>query len=672
MSSSPLQRLFRELKRRNVFRVGGVYAVVAWVLIEVADTVAPLMAMPPWAPKIVVFLALFGFPVALVLAWALEITPEGVKRTEPATPSSFSSRSGAYAGAGLLLILAGFGAYSYWDAPPEEVLPREHSIAVLPFDNLSADEENAFFAAGVHEEVLTQLSKIGDLKVISRTSVLTYADSDETLPVIARALDVRTILEGSVARYGDRIRVTAQLIEAATDEHLWAESYDRTVDDIFGIQSEIALAITDALQANLAPEEKARIESRPTESTEAYSYYLQALDYWRGPDAFEEQSVRTSEGLFRRATEVDPDFALAHARLSMAHSLLYWMRWDRNEERLERARETAERALRAQPSLPEGHLALGTYHYWGHRDYKHALDELRIALRGLPNSTDVHEMLGNVYRRQGRWEEATLAYERATELDPRNIVALATLAQTYGLTYRYAEALEVFDRVLTLAPEANRYRFEKAVIRYRGMGEVSALPDAADRLPEHSFAGQVGHARAWSRYRARDFQGMIEAVEESGREVFEESIVVAAEPASLKLGYAYHHLGDSARAREQFDAARIFYEERLRENPEDEMVHAELGAVYAHLGRRDEALRHGRRAVELLPPSRDAFSGPWTVQSLARTHAILGDREESIAQLERIAGRPAGPTSHVLRINPDWDPLRDDPRFQRLLERARP
>lgn len=669
---SLLHRLFRELKRRKVFRVAGVYGVVAWVSVEVADTTAPLLALPGWVPTFVLFLALVGFPLALVLAWAFDVTPDGVKRTEhtekPApgrTPAPGWGRLAGIFATGTLV--ASFGAYMYSgaagaDGPEDGDLIR--SVAVLPFANLSAEEENAFFAAGIHEEVLTQLSRIADLKVISRTSVLPYAGAGKSMREIGRELDVRTVVEGSVQRYGDQIRVTVQLIDAETDEHLWAERYDRSLDDIFQIQTEIALAITDALRARLTPEEQRRIETRPTENTEAYTYYLQALEHWRGPHAFEEETIRTAERLFARAIEVDPDFALAHARLSMLHSWIHWMRYDRTPERLERARGAAERALDIQPALSEAHLALGTYHYWGFRDYGRALQELRIAGEGLPNSAEVLEMTGYVQRRQGRWDRAIESLERAMELDPRNAILITSLGQAYDATYQFREALRLQNRMVEFAPANLLYRVDREMARFRATGDVSGLHHLADTLPaaaaDQSFASET---LLWGLFKTGAPEHVLRLIR-SEHEQFGDT------PASFLLGLAYGRLGEPRRATRNLESARSFYEERLRENSEDWKAHSVLGPIHAHLGNREQALIHARRAVEILPPSRDAWEGPGTVFDLGWTHAVLGDTREAVQQLERIVNRPSGPTVHQLRMDPRWEPIRDHPGFQRLLGRA--
>ena len=386
-----MKQFLVELKRRKVYRVAVAYIVVAWVLIQVATQVLPFYEIPNWAVRLVITALVLGFPIAVILAWAYDITPSGIKRTEDAAPAGV--------------------------APAGRV--PEKSIAVLPFENLSDDRENTFFADGVHDDILSSLAKIADLKVISRTSVQQYRTGARNLREIGEALGVAHVLEGTVRRAGNRVRVNAQLINARTDAHIWAETFDRELTDLFAIQTELAERIVKALQANLSPREMAGLQMPPTRDLEAYDLYVRARDLfrWSGIGDPHENGEKALP-LLDQALARDPSFALAHYLASRIHGELFWFGYDKSWERLAKAKAAAETALRLQPDLGEGHLALAFYHYYSSRDYEAAIRELTLAQRSLPNESDVASALGVIERRRGRWEESILHLERARQLDP--------------------------------------------------------------------------------------------------------------------------------------------------------------------------------------------------------------------------------------------------------------
>src|SRR5205809_2843748 len=371
---------FEEIKRRKVYRVAVAYVVVAGGLIQLASAVFPAWELPSWALRLVIILLLIGFPIALILAWALEVTPEGIRTTQPA-PSGQRRRRNIVALVGIGVIVS--AAAGFFLLPRASAHKIDKSIAVLPFENFSDDKENAYFADGIQDDILTNLSKIGDLKVISRTSVMPYRGKDKNVRDIGKALGVSAILEGSVRKSGNRVRVNVQLINAENDEHIWAEEYDRDLADVFAIQTDLAQKIAKELQAKLSPTEKAQIERKPTENSEAYLAFLQAHDLFTGMDKFRDTSLKAIP-LFEQAIKLDPKFALAFAGLSMVQSWIYHNS-DPNPVRREKARLNANEALRLQPDLPEGHLALGFSYYYGDRDYEQALTDFEIARRGLPN-----------------------------------------------------------------------------------------------------------------------------------------------------------------------------------------------------------------------------------------------------------------------------------------------
>src|SRR6266550_2173135 len=395
---------FEEVKRRKVYRVAVAYIIVAGGIIQIASAVFPAWELPNWSQRLVIVLLLAGFPIALILAWAFDVTPDGVRVTAP--PPSLPAY---HRGRRNLFILLTIGVVlsavtGFFLLPRASARKLDKSIAVLPFENLSDDKENAFFADGIQDDILTNLSKIRELKVISRTSVMQYRGNAPNIRDIGKALGVSTVLEGSVRRSGNRVRVNVQLIDANSDQHIWANDYDRDLTDVFAIQSDLAHEIANALQAKLSDTEKALMERKPTENGEAYLAFVQAHDLQCAVEDL--GKLKQSEQLYARAIELDPKFALALARYSQLESWIFHI-FDSTRERRQKARALAEQALQLQPDLPEAHLAMGFSYYYGDNNYDAALKEFEFARRGLPNESEVYLALGAIQRRQGKWAEST-------------------------------------------------------------------------------------------------------------------------------------------------------------------------------------------------------------------------------------------------------------------------
>src|SRR5213082_1793607 len=465
---------FEELKRRKVYRVAIAYVVGGWALAQGLAQVLPVFDIPNSAIRGVIALLLVGFPVALVLAWMFDITRTGIQRTsavEPHPQSKSRRRRN--------VILLAVGGSTISIAAGLFLLPRavahkvDKSIAVLPFENLSDDQANAYFADGVQDDVLTNLSKIGDLKVISRTSVMPYRGKTSNVREIGKALGVATILEGSVRRIGNRVRVNVQLINADTDEHLWAEDYDRDLTDVFAIQSDLAQKIARELQAKLTPTEKAQIERKPTENSEAYLAFVQAHDLCTRPDKLR-PTVEKAEQLFEQATRLDPDFARAFAGLAWVHNWMYHT-YDPTPARKEKARAAADTAIRLQPDLPEAHLALGFYYYYCERNYEKALDEFATAKRSLPNSPDVYMAIASIERRQGKWAESTANFEKAASLSPKDVFVLVNLGDNYRANNNFEAADTIFDRAIEASPSSLSARAEKGKLALDLKGDFSEI-----------------------------------------------------------------------------------------------------------------------------------------------------------------------------------------------------
>jgi len=659
---------FEEVKRRKVYRVAVAYVIAAGGIIQLGSAAFPAWELPNWALRLVIVLLLVGFPIALILAWAFDVTPQGIRATpDVAVPRIRRRRNVIMLVATGVIVSAIAGFF---------LLPRissahkiDKSIAVLPFENLSDDKENAYFADGIQDDVLTNLSKIGDLKVISRTSVMPYRGKTSNVREIGKALGVGSILEGSVRRVGNRVRVNVQLICADTDEHLWAEDYDRELTDVFAIQTDLAQKIAEALQARLSPGEKSRMERKPTENGEAYLAFVQAHNL---SCAFEDlEKLKQSEQLYQRAIELDPNFAVAIARYSQLESWILHI-FERTPERRERARTLAERALRLQPDLPEAHLALGSSYYYGDNNYDAALKEFETAQRGLPNESEVYLALGAIQRRQGKWAESTGNLEKAVSLNPKDIWALQNLSFNYQMLRNFAKANETIDRAIALNPTAFEPREVKSKFALFERGDFSVAEKAFEAVKSASMTNE-------QRLNAASARANVLLLERKYREGLQEAEnlpddQVAGFPGYLwskyyYIGFARKALQDEPGARVAFLKAKSVIEEQLKRSPDSEDLHIQLARMLAYLGEKASALAEAQRATELLPESKDAFGGPEIMTAVAEVYAVLGENDRAIAILDGLLSRPSAVTVEVLKVNPVWDPLRSDPRFQALIDK---
>src|SRR5438094_3121337 len=549
----------------------------------------------------------------------------------------------------------------------------EKSIAVLPFENLSRDPENAYFADGVQDEILTDLAKIADLKVISRTSVMQYRNvAMRNLREIAQQLGVSHVLEGSVQRAANRVRVNAQLIDARTDAHLWAEHYDRPLDDVFAIQSEIAKTIADQLQAKISLGEKAAIERAPTTNLVAYDRYLRARELFADTSdpIHAREKLPQAAHLLEEAVTLDPHFLPAWCLLSRIHGVTYFRGHDHTPARLDLAYATVQAALRLQEDAGEAHLALANYYYHGFRDYQRARSELAIARQTLPNSADVFRYTGFIDRREGHWEAATRNLERAVELDPRNFFILQQLALTYQSQRRYADEARTYDRALTIVPADPNTRILRALIALDWRADIKPFQAtlatlvaenpsvAADvDLPRYALCERTAAAatRTLTNYPR-------EGVVNNGVNF----------PYVYWEGAVARYQGDSAKARTAFTAARREVEKTVEQQPDFAAALSLLGMIDAGLERKEEALREGRRSCELLPISKDAIDGADLAINLAQIYAWTGEKDRAIEQIAAVEHVPNTLSYGLLKLHPYWDSLRGDPRFEKIVASLAP
>jgi TolB-like protein/Tfp pilus assembly protein PilF len=671
MQTQPLfmSGFLEEVKRRKVYRVAVAYVIAAGGVIQLASASFPAWDLPNWALRVVIVLLLIGFPTALIFAWAFDITAQGIRATpDVAAPKTHRRRNV------IMLVVTGViisAAAGFFLLPRVAAHKVDKSIAVLPFQNLSDEKENAYFADGIQDDILTNLSKIRELKVISRTSVMQYRGNAPNIRDIGKALGVSTVLEGSVRRSGNRVRVNVQLIDAETDEHVWANDYDRDLTDVFAIQSDLAHEIANALQAKLSDTEKALIERKPTENGEAYLAFVQAHNL---QNAFEDfGKLKQSEQLYARAVELDPKFALALARYSQLESWIFHI-FDPTRERRQKARALAEQALQLQPDLPEAHLAMGFSYYYGDNSYDAAQKEFEIARRGLPNESEVYLALGAIQRRQGKWAESTANFEKAVSLNPKDNLPLQNLVTNYQDLRNFDAANKTVDRGLALDPTAFGLLELKSKLAIFEKGDFSVAEKAFAAVKSMPMTNEqklkTASARADVFVLERKYQ---EALREAESLPDDQLALIHSEALCYKyflIGFARKALQDEAGARAAFLKTKDLLEAQLKESPDAEEMHVQLAKVLAHLGEKDAALAQARRATELRPESKDALGGAEIAAGVAEVHAILGDNDRAIEILDGLLSRPSAVTVQGLKINPIWDPLRNDPRFQALLKNS--
>jgi len=694
-----IDNFFAELKRRNVYKVAVAYAIVGWLLVQIATQVFPFLEIPNWIVRLVIVLVAAGFPIALVIAWAFELTPEGIKRTEDVgLPAGNVAKNrtwiyvavvGAALSVGLFFIGRYIAGNTATPRPGSQQLRRgdqseaatvaisQKSIAVLPFASLSEDKSNAYFAEGIQDEILARLSKIADLKVISRTSTLQYQSKPGNLSEIGKQLGVGHVLEGSVQKVGDQVRVSVQLINAQNDSHVWADIYDRKLTDIFVVESDIAKSIAESLRATLTGGEEQALAVKPTTNPEAYEAYLRGLAA-EGQQLHSVYAGETAAGFYEQAVQLDPAFALAWSRLSRVDFDLYNSPNDPTAARRDAAKRALDMAQKLQPNSPETLLALATYQVVVLRDYELAKTTYRLVGKMLPGSSAVPASLAWIARRQGHWDETIGYYEQALALDPRNIELLIGAAANYSDLRKFGAALKLCDRALDIQPNDSGLMAFKAGI-YQGQGNLEEaaklLPDVnADNPSLFVFGAKVTQLRlernlseALRLLKARVAQYHFGAELEKGA-------------FTVFLAFAQHEAGDSAGAKITAEQARNTLEPICKTQPDNDFAATCLSQAYALLGDRNSALKEAERAIALKPSAEYGASSPGLNENLALVRTIIGENTGAISILapllevpyssgSSLYGTPITPA--LLRLDPTWDPLRADPAFRKLYEEKR-
>jgi TolB-like protein len=670
-----LHNFFAELKRRNVIRMAGLYLVGAWLLTQVASTILPMFGAPEWLPRSIVILLAIGFIPALIFSWVFELTPEGLKRDEEVKPErSIAPKTGRRMDRmiiAVLLLAVGYFAFDKFvltprrTAAPNDVpfSANAKSIAILPFENLSSDKENAYFVEGIQEEILGQLSKIADLKVISRTSTERFKSAPNDLREIATKLGVANILEGSVQKSNDQVRVTVQLINALSDSHLWAETYDRKLIDVFGVESDVAQKIAGSLEAKLTGRERAEIESVGTRNPEAYDALLHSLAF-NATAVFNGADLEKQIAYCRRAVELDPNYADAWALLALALVDKFQSPWQ-NQELAENVLTAAQTALRLAPNSARAHEAMGLYYRYCQKDIAAALQEFEIARERAPNNGRILQDLGVLQRAQGKINDALITLRKAAELDPLNVPLWSDLAWTYAGLRRFDETRSILGRALAVSPDNVDIIANKAA-SYQAEGNLEAAWRVMGSHPippptDYAFSTYAYQYCLW-----RNYGTLIEIIK--GMDLPHKNmppILTATMDALMAKLYFLNGERDVA----------LPYMQRAEHEVQDlrtgKLDLVDLSPVYiestARFGNREEVERAIGYDFAETRENQWLFAG--SEYSAAAGYTLLGDFDRALPFLQEALSRPNAsyPTPAILRMDPVWDGVRNDPRFQKLL-----
>jgi TolB-like protein len=689
-----------ELKRRNVVRVGVAYGIAAWVLLQVADLVLEAIEAPSWVLLALMLMVGLGFVAALVIAWAYEMTPEGIKKEADVDRSQSIV---GHTGKKLDRIIIGFlivavavllvdrsiltgkvgsepvagPMNSSADASRTEPAARateqglkvadDNSIAVLPFANRSLQQEDEFFTDGIHDDLLTQLAKVKDLKVISRTSMMKYKDTQLSIPEIASELGVSTILEGGIQRAGQRIRINAQLIDVSNDQHLWAETFDRemTIENIFEIQSEITRQIVTAVRGELSEEESAVLSQMPTDSLEAYEAYLQAQALTNRADYLQESYIQ-AETWLRKAVELDPSYAQAWASLVEVHGQAVWIGYDSSPQRKQAALDAVQNAVKFGADQAQTLAAEGEYLYRIRNDYPASVEKYRAATHKAPGDSDILERLAVAQRRAGLFDGAIASFEKSIGMDPANIRSATLLADTLLEVNRFDQAVPFIERWMEKYPDARDLRAYRIRAYYDSSGDLTSARSLLDTLTPWVGAEYYSESTLVPLLE-RDYAALLKAFEIPEIKAMSSNRGWGGYDTWFK-GIAHRALGNEAAAQAEFNAGidhNLGLE--ITDTQVDGFDQSYLGLMYAGLGRFDEALIAADNAVRIIAAGGDRMFGTDMNENRALVLGMAGKREESLAEIKRLLESPNSFTRWRLHLDPQWDFFRDDERFNELV-----
>ncbi len=595
----------------------------------------------------------------------------------PAAKPAATKKVFALAAAAVLVLIVGYALLNRAPAPPqEEEAPavERKKIAVLPFENLGPPEDE-YFADGMAEEITSRLAGVSGLGVISRNSSSQYKDTDKPTRQIGEELGVQYLLEGTVRwqkgssdSMSGRVKVTPKLIQVSDDTQLWSSVYDRVTDDLFDVQSEIAQEVIQQMNVTLLAPEQEALTSKPTENMEALQAYQRGRSHLFRRAVSSKEDFDLAERMFERAVRLDPTFAEAHASLATTH-LWIWRDFDRSEERLERATAALDRARELEPDLPLVHQSVGLYAYMVDRAWDRALSELSIAAKGLPNDAFAAAFVASVYRRRGDWDGAVTHFEKAVELDPRNGLVAGLLGGTYWMVGEYEKADRILSVALTLAPDQPVSYWARASNYWSWRGETAEARQILEEMPYQADDRFAVFMWFLQETLERNFDDALSRLRSTPLAAFEDQL--NSYPKALLVALSLRELDRAEEARAAFEDARVILEERLGQSPEDHRFHSSLGITYAGLGRKEEAVAAGKRGVELMPVSKDAFLGPSRIHDLARICTMVGERDAALEQIDRLLSVPSFWSARSIKLDPAWDPLRDHPRYQEIIQKHR-
>lgn len=662
-----MNKLLQELQRRNVIKSSISYVALSWVFLEGADIIFPVIGVAQEYIKFVLILLIVGFPFWVVFAYIFEWTPSGFRKTDDVKPEksiaqTTSKRLNSYIIIGLSLAVTLLLADRIFNITGgSDAGNIEKSIAVLPFTNMSNDPDQEYFSDGLTDDILTQLAKIDEFRVISRTSVMQYKDSPTTITEIGRKLNVGLILEGSVQKSGDQVRITAQLINAKTDEHIWAESYDRPISDLFKIQREVALAIADITKAKLSPSNEEKISAIPTENIEAYQLYQRGKYYLEQPH-FSKQEWEKAIGYFNEAVQLDPNFAEVYGQLAKCHARLYNLKSDRTETRKNMAKDAAEKAISLDAHNPNIQLAIGYYYLWALEDNINALSYFEFAAEKLENNVEVLIAKASLYEAKGEWGKYIKSYEKGVAISPLDLGCIVNLAFGYFYIQQYEKALEYNAMATNIAPEGTWNHLTRAFISFSEEGPSNESRNALEKIDkDHDWY-------LWAFYYQELFEGNFQAALDLVNQYpngVNHKMTIA--PKEILLAHIYAVTAREELAKVEYKKALEILEESIKSHPDDHRYQSALGLAHAGLGNRTEAIEAGKKAIEILPLSKNAFYGVPPLLEMALIYDMLGESDLALDHLETVLSIPNYFTVEWLKRDVRYENIRTNPRYDGLI-----
>jgi TolB-like protein len=679
MSESPNKfiRFWEELKKRKTARVIVVYAATGFILLQLADILTPALMLPAWTTTLVTLLLALGFPIAVIFSWVYDITPEGVQMTKSASDGEQKGKVKLFASNGWkiisyisIVIIAAFVVFNIITnrKQPENRVNPEKTIAVLPFRNLSNDTSQLYFCDGFMDDILNNLQKVKSFTVRPRTSSYQYKDAKKSTIIIGNELNVNYLVEGSVGHDGNNLKISVQLIDSKADKQMWAEEYIREMEQIFSLQSEIAKAIAAELKAILSPEEIKKIEKKPTENLDAYNYYLQGnYYYWKSYGSGDNSNAIE---LYKKAIGFDSGFASAFAGIARCLLDQYWYYKDHSEDILNKSKEAIDKAFEIEPDLSDAQIALGIYYYYGYLKYQEALKQFELVLKEQPKNSDAIYWSACVHRRAGNWERAKSDFEKAHKLDPRKAEIAEDEAETLDLLREYPKAEGYYNMSIMLQPDwiFTYPSFSTMFLRWKGdMTKArEILGNAAMNNKSSKSDSIIIETNVLIDIYERKYEEALKDISLLKHDVIQTQFYFR--PKWLYYATIYGLMNKHESEHAYYDSTRKFLEKRIIDFPEDQRLYSSLGIAYAGLGLEELATNAGKKAITLLPVSKEAFRGPFLVEDLAQIYVMVGKYDKAMEQIKYLLSIPGFLSTKILEIDPRWAPLRNQPEFKKLLQ----